>query len=104
VASGRGTKLDEDAVRQRMAELAPGWSLERGHLVRTYSFPDFKTGLSFVDRVGRLAEAMNHHPVVHLSWGSVQLEVWSHDVDGLSARDFQLARQADDAVDPRRSG
>ena len=102
--TGRGTRLDDAGIQERMTGLGSGWSLADGHLVCTYSFPDFKSGLAFVDQVGRLAEAMNHHPVVQLSWGAVRLEVWSHDVNGLSARDFQLAQQTDDVYTHRRPG
>jgi 4a-hydroxytetrahydrobiopterin dehydratase len=96
VPSRRGTKLDDAHIRELREVLAPAWSLTGGHLARTYPFPDFKSGLAFVDHVGRIAETMNHHPNVQLSWGEVRLELWTHDADGLTERDFQLAQQADD--------
>ena len=96
MASRRGTRLDDAHIQELRGGLAPEWSLTGGHLARTYPFPDFKSGLTFVDHVGRIAESMNHHPNVQLAWGEVGLEVWPHSVDGLTERDFQLAQQADD--------
>jgi 4a-hydroxytetrahydrobiopterin dehydratase len=96
VPSRRETKLDDAHIRELREVLAPEWSLEDGHLARTYPFPDFKSGLAFVDQVGRIAETMNHHPDVQLSWGKVRLELWTHVADGLTDRDFQLAQQVDD--------
>jgi 4a-hydroxytetrahydrobiopterin dehydratase len=40
---------------------------------------------------------MNHHPQVQLGWGEVRLELWTHSAGGLTGRDFELARLADEA-------
>jgi pterin-4a-carbinolamine dehydratase/glutaredoxin len=73
-----------------------GWRVIEGHhLEKTYVFPDFSRALAFTNRVGAVAEAQNHHPDVYLAWGSVRLTLWSHDVDGLTGRDFALAAQID---------
>src|SRR5260370_23495022 len=50
-----------------------GWSEVDGALQREFSFPNFAEALAFVNRVGELAEAENHHPDVELGWGSVLL-------------------------------
>ncbi|RMF20611.1 MAG: 4a-hydroxytetrahydrobiopterin dehydratase [Deltaproteobacteria bacterium] len=73
-----------------------GWQVEREHhLVRTFSFPDFRSALAFVNRVGELAESEGHHPDVHLAWGRVTIELWTHKIDGLSESDFILAAKID---------
>lgn len=74
------------------------WREVDGRLVRTFPFPDFASGLAFVVRVGALAEEQDHHPDVHLRWGSVRLELWSHDAGGITDRDRRLA----DAIDGLR--
>lgn len=74
----------------------PGWLVVDGHhLEKRYAFPDFATGLAFVVALGEAAEQQDHHPDVHLSWGQVRLSVWSHDCDGLTQRDLDLAKSAD---------
>ncbi len=64
-------------------------------LARVYTFPDFQTGLHFVNRVGTIAEEQGHHPDVHLSWGRVEIETWTHDAGGLTEQDFLLASKID---------
>lgn len=61
------------------------------HLARDYAFPDFKSALAFVNRIGALAEEANHHPDILLGWGKVRLTLWTHTADGLTGRDFALA-------------
>ena len=62
-------------------------------LKRQFTFADFKTALQFVNQVGQLAEQENHHPVIQFTWGRVTVWWWSHDVDGLSERDYRLAEK-----------
>jgi 4a-hydroxytetrahydrobiopterin dehydratase len=45
--------------------------------------------------VGELADEQDHHPDVHLSWGRVRIEVWTHTIDGLAEGDFVLAARID---------
>ena len=53
----------------------------------------FAKGVALVDEIGRLADAANHHPDVHLRYATVTVRLTSHDVQGLSERDVALARQ-----------
>lgn len=74
----------------------PAWEVIDGHhLSRSYSFPDFKTALDFVNRVGALAEEQGHHPDIVLCWGKVKLDIWTHKINGLSESDFILAAKCD---------
>src|SRR6476620_199934 len=61
------------------------------HLEKGYIFPDFQTGLEFVNRVGVIAEEQGHHPDICLSWGRVTITIWTHKIDGLTESDFILA-------------
>ena len=73
-----------------------GWKAVEGHHLRkVYSFPDFLTALAFTNRLGALAEAEGHHPDIHLAWGQVGVEIWTHKIDGLTESDFVLAAKAD---------
>jgi 4a-hydroxytetrahydrobiopterin dehydratase len=87
--------LSSEEVNQHSAQ-APHWKILEGKkLSRAYTFPDFKTGLDFVNRVGEIAERQGHHPDVRLSWGRVEIETWTHDAGGLTEQDFLLASQID---------
>ena len=65
------------------------------HLVRAYKFPDFRSALAFVNRVGEIAEEQDHHPDILLGWGKVEITTWTHAVDGLTESDFILAAKID---------
>ena len=74
----------------------PGWKVRDDHrLAKTFLFPDFKTGLDFVNRVGAIAEEQGHHPDLHLAWGRVDVETWTHDAGGLTDKDYRLAAGID---------
>ena len=73
-----------------------GWeAVEEHHVRRTFRFPDFVTALEFVNRVGAVAEAEQHHPNITLTWGRATIEIWTHKVDGLTESDFILAAKID---------
>lgn len=83
-------------IAARLGELSGDWRAVDGHqLERELSFPDFATALAFTNAVAAAAEAMNHHPDIHLGWGKVKLIIWTHAVDGLSEHDFELAKKVD---------
>lgn len=85
----------EDLERLR-GELGGGWEVVDGHhLSKVYRFPDFAAALAFTNRVGELAEAQGHHPDLHLAWGRVRVEIWTHKIDGLTESDFVWAAKAD---------
>ena len=70
----------------------PSWQvIDEHHLVRNYSFPDFRQALVFVNRVGDLAEQQGHHPDILLTWGKVGITLWTHKIDGLTESDFIMA-------------
>jgi len=73
-----------------------GWEVVNGHhLKKSYAFPDFLKALEFVNRAGAIAEQEGHHPDLHLSWGNVGVEIWTHKIDGLTESDFILAAKID---------
>jgi 4a-hydroxytetrahydrobiopterin dehydratase len=74
----------------------PGWQVvNEHHLTKTYSFPDFKTALDFVNKAGAIAEEEGHHPDLLLTWGKVEVKTWTHKIDGLTESDFILAAKFD---------
>lgn len=65
------------------------------HLEGTYEFEDFRDALEFAYDVGELAEEEWHHPDLHLAWGEVRIEMWTHKIDGLHRTDFVMAARMD---------
>ena len=69
------------------------WNRRGKRIRRTFVFEDFIQGLRFVNRVGRLAEAMNHHPDISIRYNKVGLSLTTHDEGGLTIKDFKLAQR-----------
>jgi 4a-hydroxytetrahydrobiopterin dehydratase len=89
--------LKGEALKDLAARL-PDWEVvEDHHLAKTFLFPNFKTALDFVNRVGEVAEREGHHPDLCLSWGRVDAKIHTHKIDGLSESDFILAAKMDRA-------
>lgn len=95
------------ALTRREAEVLlrqiPDWHLntDATRISREFTFPDFKTALTFGDAVGALAEEEGHHPTMTVSWGKVLIELWTHAVGGLSENDFILAAKTDTIASSR---
>ncbi|HMS18224.1 MAG TPA: 4a-hydroxytetrahydrobiopterin dehydratase, partial [Planctomycetota bacterium] len=58
-------------------------------------FPDYAKAVEFLLAVARLAEKQQHHPELKLGYGFVEIEVWTHDVRGLTGKDEALAEAID---------
>lgn len=89
--------LKGQATCELAAQLSPDWHMiEEHHLEREFKFKDFQQGLDFVNKVGRLAESLGHHPDIYLAWGKVKITIWTHKIDGLHKNDFILAATIDE--------
>jgi len=94
--------LSAEQIKPLAREL-PEWQvIDNHHLQRSYSFPDFQSALDFVNQVGAIAEQEDHHPDILLTWGKVQLTIWTHKIDGLTESDFILAAKAEEEYQPER--
>jgi 4a-hydroxytetrahydrobiopterin dehydratase len=89
----QGSKLTE--IHGELADSTQWKIVDEHHLVRVFKFPDFKTALVFVNRVGEIAEEQGHHPDILLGWGKVEITTWTHAVNGLTESDFILAAKID---------
>jgi 4a-hydroxytetrahydrobiopterin dehydratase len=88
--------LDAAEIARFLEDLGGDWTVvDDHHLEREYRFKNFRQALEFVNRVGELAEAVNHHPDIELGWGRVKLTIFTHKIDGLHESDFVFAAKAD---------
>ena len=77
-------------------ELGADWRVvEEHHLEKEFKFKNFREALDFTNRVGELAERVNHHPDIFLAWGLVKLTLWTHSIGGLSEGDFIFAAKVE---------
>ena len=87
--------LSEEAVDAALVERALAWRREGIELVKTVKRDRFVGALGFVNEVGRLAEAADHHPDIDIRWDTVTLRLCTHSAGGLTENDLVLAAQID---------
>lgn len=90
----RSPKLDDEEVRRRLATIAD-WSLRDGALFREIRFGSFAEAFGFMASVAIVAQEMDHHPDWTNVYDRVTIRLSSHDVRGISERDFVLAAKID---------
>ena len=78
-----------------LLEQIPSWAIKSGHVFNKFKFKDFKEAMDFVNKVADIAEQEGHHPDIKISWNKVDIELWTHAIDGLSENDFILAAKID---------
>jgi 4a-hydroxytetrahydrobiopterin dehydratase len=89
--------LSDDEVADGLSGLE--WSRDGDAIVKSVGRKDFAGALAFVNEVGALAEARNHHPDIAISWNQVTLTLSTHSAGGLTRADLELAA-AIDAIEP----
>ncbi len=87
--------LSDEEITRQLSDLTD-WSLvpDDAKSVRaTFELTDFAAALDFVNRVGRLAEQLDHHPDIDIRWNTVTLTLSTHSAGGLTQLDVELAHQ-----------
>jgi 4a-hydroxytetrahydrobiopterin dehydratase len=79
----------------------PGWRVSRGRLVRHEEFDDFLTLMDFVNDLAAEAESQGHHPDFSVHYNKLDLELWTHAIDGLSENDFIMAAKINELLGDR---
>lgn len=87
-------KLTDDQIAQRLDGL-DGWTLAGGKLHRELRFADFVSAFGFMAQVALVAEALGHHPEWSNVYARVTIDLTTHDVGGISDRDFAFATRVD---------
>lgn len=90
-------KLTEEETDARLDDL-DGWTVLDGKLQRDFTFDDFVGAFGFMSQVALLAESMDHHPEWFNVYNRVSIHLMTHDVDGISEKDFDLAAKIDDVL------
>lgn len=87
--------LTDAEIEQRLSGTL-GWERRGEAISRSFSCGDFVGSVRFVEALVEPAEAMNHHPDLAISWGTVTVTISSHSEGGLTAADFELASKIED--------
>ena len=72
------------------------WEESDGKLVRNVKCQNFTEALDLLNKIGVIAESMNHHPDLKIySYKFLSIEVYSHDTNSITAKDYELAEAMD---------
>jgi 4a-hydroxytetrahydrobiopterin dehydratase len=81
--------LDAGAIDAELARF-PAWTYDGQAITRTFDRADFNGSIAFVNAVAAAANRLDHHPDIAIAWNEVTIRTSSHDVGGISPRDFAL--------------
>ncbi|MHB1582854.1 MAG: 4a-hydroxytetrahydrobiopterin dehydratase [Acidimicrobiales bacterium] len=87
--------LDPAAVDAALGERSLAWRRDGDQLVKVERRQGFAGALAYVNQVGALAEAADHHPDIDIRWDTVTLRLSTHSAGGLTAKDLALAAEID---------
>ena len=87
-------KFSEVEISSAIAQLA-GWSVVNQKLQKNFKFRNFVEAFGFMSKVAIVAEKMDHHPELFNVYNQVKIDLTTHDADGISALDFELAQKID---------
>ena len=82
-----------EEIKREIEGLGGGWELKEDKVVKSFQFSSFTNAIEFVNNVAKIAEKVNHHPIITINWRTVKLSLKSFDVNAITKRDFNLAKQ-----------
>ncbi len=93
-------KLSAEEIETNLSGLND-WTVSSDKLSKKFVFANFAKSLSFVNRVGEIADAIDHHPDILFGWGYAEFFITTHDAGGITARDFDLAKKIEEITNHR---
>ena len=85
-------RLSDIEIQRELGTLT-GWTRKGESLVKTFAFPTFMEGITFVDRVAVAAEKMDHHPDLDIRYTKISVTLSTHSAGGIAGNDVALARE-----------
>jgi len=92
-----------DEIKRAIEELGSGWELKDDKIIKSFQFPSFMNAIEFVNDVAKIAEKVNHQPIITINWRTVKFSLKSFDVDAITERDINLAKQIEKRQELRNS-
>ena len=89
--------LNDEEINARLGGI-DGWERKGDAIEKQFQFDDFTGSVDFVNRITPVANAMNHHPDLAISWNKVTVSLSTHSEGGITGNDFELANKIDRLV------
>ena len=100
VACRRDSPKVTDEEIEELKPTVPEWNLTEKdgvkRLRRTFKTKNFSEALVFANKVGEEAEKEGHHPRITVEWGNIQIDWWTHKINGLHRNDFIMCAKTDE--------
>lgn len=79
-----------------------GWQeINQDYIQKTFLFLDYKEALDFTNKISKVAEAQQHHPEITLKYGKVIIKLSTHEPEGITIKDIELAKLIDEIYEQK---
>ena len=86
--------LSSEEINHRLEEMND-WTIKEGKLSKMFEFQNFTQAFGFISKIAIEAEKINHHPELYNVYNKVKILLFTHDLNGISDKDFELAKIID---------
>ena len=69
------------------------WAIQNELLVKEFVFSTFQDAINFVNAVAKIADEVDHHPDIFISYNKVKISLITHDLGEISEKDYSLAKE-----------
>jgi 4a-hydroxytetrahydrobiopterin dehydratase len=99
--SGEIPPLPENEIMELKKQISPEWELTHNNtrLLRKVSLHQMAKPMELADKIAKIADEQWHHPELHVGFGHLDIEVWTHKINGLVESDFIFAAKVDKILD-----
>ncbi len=91
---GEATSLSKKEISILLKEVST-WRIKNGHIYKQFKFKNFLESMKFINAIAEIAEQEGHHPNFCVCYNKVDIELWTHAINGLSENDFIVAAKID---------
>lgn len=85
-------KFNKEKINKKLETLS-GWIFSDNSILKTYEFENFLESIDFVNKIVPVAERVNHHPDIKISYNKVTITLSTHDEGGITEKDINLAQK-----------
>ena len=84
-------KLSSKEICENLKILDFNWTIENDKLINNYEFKSFESAIEFINLVAKKCDELDHHPTWENTYNKIRIELNTHDINGISSLDFELA-------------
>ena len=92
-------KLSDNQIEEKLSDIS-GWSYTNGYISKTYTFKNLKEAFAVMSRIAFECEAQEHHPNWENVYNSLTIKLNTHDANGITQNDFDLASIIEKIINP----